>query len=224
MTRSAPGGESCLQWACFLLVLGSGSLAHVHCPPGTYADKDDRCAWCSPGTYQDETGARKCKPCRKGMISTEIAAASPRACQNCPQGTFATNLSSCVACPQNTISPAGAMDLNECIPRPGFYGRRGDVGVECPANNRCTLGTTRPTPCPGGTISVPGATECVPGVPDVLLYDWIVVSGWILLFVSAILCVGGYKYATEFWHRPRNVSPSLIKIKIIREERGRNGL
>lgn len=188
-------------------------------------DSKGRCSWCMEGTYQDKAGEYSCKTCRRGMISKEVAATSPTSCRNCPTGTYAVSLSECWQCPPNTISPAGAVGVYECTPIAGYYAPAGTFGIECPANSYCVQGTSKPTPCPPGTISNPGSSQCSPGVQAVLLYDWIFGVAWIILFMSGALAMGAYKTAAECWHHldKKNISDTgVIRIQIVRDTPSEN--
>lgn len=201
--------------------------AHIDCPVGTFMDREGRCSWCTEGTYQDEVGAHTCKTCRPGMFSTEVAATSHRACRNCPKNTFASTPSLCSPCPPFTTSPSGASSPVECTPIAGYYGIAGIIGVECPANNYCTQGTTRPTPCPSGTISPAGSSQCTPGVQAVLLYDWIFASAWVALLVSGAFWMGAYKAIAEcFRHTSAQAKAGVgvIRIQIIRDSNEGSGI
>jgi hypothetical protein len=178
----------------FTQTLFTPSLSSTECPPGTYMNlTNGKCQWCEAGSYQPNTGSTECFKCKKGMFSEEIAASSPRTCQNCARGTYSINTAECAKCPLNTVSPAGATDILECTAAAGYFGVPGRAGIQCPADFYCVQGTTAPTACPHGTISVAGSTQCTPGVSTVLLNDWIFGSAWILLFLAGILALGVYK-------------------------------
>jgi hypothetical protein len=174
------------------------------CPPGMHVSEtaggEIFCRWCRSGTYQPEenTAARECIPCKKGMVSSQIGATSARACQNCPSGSYATGQTTCTPCPLNTISPSGASDVSECTPLAGHYaGSPGVAAIECPANFYCVEGTTAPTQCPDGTISPPGTSRCTPGVRSVILYDWVFGVAWLVLFSSGVFGLGVYRHALK---------------------------
>ena len=180
-----------------VLCLLAGVCGETACATGMYHDESSSgsgCQWCKPGTYQTEPGSKHCVPCRKGMVSNEIGANTPKTCHNCPRGTYATGSSLCAECPLNTVSPAGAYGVLECTSSPGYYSKPGGMGMECPANFYCVQGTTEPTPCPEGTISATVATQCFPGIGSVMLIDWVFGSIWILGFLSVVLGLGLYKH------------------------------
>jgi len=190
---------------------GGGDAA---CPQGTYVDPGGRCSWCREGTFQDEVGARKCKECRPGTVSREIAAVSPMVCKNCPAGTYAASLSTCLQCPMNTNSPPGAVTIRECLPHPGYYGQPGGVAIACAANFYCVEGTSVPTPCPPGMTAAPAASACAPGVENVVLFDWVFALVWVALFLSGAIWMGAYKMLKTCYHAP--VYPKTIHIHIMR--------
>ena len=186
------------------------------CPPGTYLSESiGRCMWCEAGTYQTDYGSASCITCKRGMVSQESAASSPSACRNCNVGSYALNSTTCAPCPLNTISPAGAVDILECTSIKGHYSTPRGVGVECPANFYCVQGTTAPTPCPDGTISLPGAWGCTPGVRSVILFDWVFGSVWIILFLSGAMAIWTYKKIL-IGAPQRKQTLNVIKIEIVR--------
>jgi hypothetical protein len=194
--------------------LGATSVGDAGCPQGTYSDPGGRCSWCREGTFQDETGAKQCKECRPGTISKEIAATSVVVCKNCPSGAYATSLSSCDPCPMNTISPAGATSIKECSSLPGYYGQPGTLATSCPARYYCVAGTFVPTPCPPGTTAAACASECAPGVENVVLFDWVFASMWVALFLSGAIWMGAYKMLKTCYHK--QPYPRTIQIHIVR--------
>ncbi len=81
----------------------------------------------------------------------------------CPAGSFcpadSVNPS---PCPSNTVSPAGATAVVNCIPVRGNFGPPGAAAAPCRANFFCPPGAEAETPCPTNTES-PGATlDCCP--------------------------------------------------------------
>lgn len=213
-----------MQLLLLWLLLGlHGVCGEIVCAPGMYHDDGGECQWCKPGTYQAVAGARQCVACRKGMVSDETGAKSPKTCRNCPRGTYAVGSQRCAECPLNTLSPAGAYGVLECTPSNGYYSKPGGAGMECPANFYCVQGTTEPTPCPTGTISSSVATHCLPGISSVILIDWVFGSIWIILFLSVILGLGMYKHRYQVSSKSvqdsagmAQTTHKLIQIKVIR--------
>jgi hypothetical protein len=37
------------------------------------------------------------------------------------------------ACPDNTVSPSGSVDVSSCVPKIGYYGQPGQPANICPA-------------------------------------------------------------------------------------------
>ncbi len=158
----------------------------LECPAGRYSCVDGAsvCTMCSAGSYQDSTGATGCLSCSAGTYFAGMGATSVQACKNCPAGyecpqtytlvtacwgarftytikkaceagTYSTgSASSCTTCPAGHYCP-----LNKAT---GLY----DKKVACPAGtyNENTEATSADAclPCPSGTYSNIGASECTP--------------------------------------------------------------
>ncbi len=159
-----------------LMLAVEGAASQSGCPPGTFERVD-----------------MTCERCKQGMYSKEAGAKSPLACKNCAKGTYSIDSTSCAQCPINTISPPGAYDLLECTALPGYFGRAGKTGAECPANHYCTQGTSIPTQCPPGTISPPVSARCVPGIQSVEFLDWMFGIAWVILFSLGIAGLAVFK-------------------------------
>lgn len=170
---------------------------------------------CPPGTYEREDMA--CESCKQGMISTETGAKTPLTCKNCAKGTYAVGPTACTECPINTVSPPGAYDPLECTAPAGYYSTPGGPGIECPQNHYCSPGTTKPTPCPTGTISSSAATQCVPGIQTVEILDWVFGIAWIVLFSTGVAGLGIFKKVLLLHHKQtRAQEMQTIQIQITR--------
>lgn len=89
--------------------------------------------------------------------------------------------------------------------------------MECPANFYCVQGTTRPTPCPPGTVSGPKASQCTPGIQRVALFDWIITLAWIVLFSCGVVGLGLFKRKAVAAKEEKDSSlPGVIQIQIVR--------
>ena len=198
-------------------VHGLDSPDNNTCKVGTFwVHEHKECLECEAGSYQSMPGMSYCTECKPGKYSTQTGATSEHVCSNCASGKYAQNRSTCLSCPSNTISPAGSASVTECTSSNGYYSSSSGRGaMECPVNYYCVQGTTVPTPCPKGTISGTRATQCVPGVTSVILYDWIFGSVWILLFFSGVVALGLYKHVFS-WYKHTGNHAGVIQIKIIR--------
>ena len=194
--------DMCPPMLLLLLLAAAGSIQAVpqECPPGTYI-----------------SDTLECVKCKRGMHSTEVGAVSAKACKNCPEVTYTTDGFTCVICPSNTRSPAGAFGVLECTSNPGYYATKGGAGEKCPVNFYCIQGTTKPTPCPPGTISASAAAQCKPGIQSVALLDWIVAFAWIAMFSGGVVALGLFKHKTDALRDTKGESmPSHIQIQIVR--------
>lgn len=154
------------------------------CLPGTHGAN---CADCPKGTYQPASGATFCVRCIAGQYTLSTGGSSELACLNCESGTYFDGNETCMACPNFTTSPAGAVISAECRSLPGYFARRqGDIPEICPANHFCPLGTTQPAACPHGLTSESGSSACSIPTHSVLLFEIIVIIIWAILFVLAL--------------------------------------
>ena len=147
-----------------LVSLGVTVEAGIECPAGSFMERDSQdCVACPAGTYQSFPNvAGGCWECNRGTFSTGIGMISSQTCKNCASGTYAINSSACGPCPDHTMSPQGAVRVQECRSRAGYYSKEGGKGIACPHNHFCPAGTTRPAKCPSGTTSQALQSECQP--------------------------------------------------------------
>jgi hypothetical protein len=111
----------------------------------------------------------------------------------CGTNAYPVNVTTCAACPDNTVSPAYSESIMECSPKAGYYGWPGQAAQECSWNQFCPQGVTHPATCPPGTRSDPGMSRCVPGSKSVVLFDWITGVTWGTLFLTALVVMGVYR-------------------------------
>ena len=107
----------------------SGATDCDECPAGTYSSLGATdCDECPAGTYSS-LGATDCDECPAGQIPNSGATD----CDECPAGTYSSlGDSSCSPCPSNTTSLASSGSINNCRPRPGYYGSPGFAAAACP--------------------------------------------------------------------------------------------
>jgi len=105
---------------------GSSAVTDCVAKAGHEGANGEAATACVAGTYKSVEGSGQCLACMGGTFSTTIAA---------------TNASTCLYCPENADSPAGAGALSECICIDGFEGAPGGPCSICPGPGYCTNGT-----------------------------------------------------------------------------------
>lgn len=121
---------------------GSSLITACQCNAGWTGNLGGPCTACIAGTYK----------LLKGSAS----------CVNCPADTYsvtvnATTAGTCLACPANSVSPAGSDDVTDCQCNPGYTGPNGGPCVQCAAGLwKSWIGPEACSTCPEGTYS--GAT------------------------------------------------------------------
>lgn len=89
-----------------------------------------------------------------------VLSGTPSACSPCSAGTYIDNShTTCLQCPENTISPVAATSIVECLAQPGFYGLPGTPAVACPAGYACPASTMWPVRC--NTNTSQQAQSCI---------------------------------------------------------------
>ena len=177
--------STCLTCEPGLFAYTLGSTTCSGCIPGTYGLG---CSKCKPGSYQTSFGALTCTECLIGTYSSEWGQSHESSCQNCYEGTYWINSSTCVKCPKNTISPPASIKLTDCSATPGFYSFPGEEGNICPENYYCPMGTTDPAKCADDMVSLPGSSVCYYPSTNVILFDWIVAVCWLIIFSLIVGC------------------------------------
>jgi len=207
---------------CFACIPGTfshsvGSIVCEPCFPGTFGGN---CTPCPSGSYQVMYNLSKsCDTCGMGMYSSGLGMSSPEVCRNCEMGTYWQSSSQCMDCPEHTISPGGAMGIQECKVVDGFYSTLGGRRELCPINHFCTKATTLPTPCPDGLEAPEGSSICKGGTNGLFsytIYAWVMASSWVIMF---ILVIGGYiRYRRIIvWavSAPKGVIPVKLVIPLV---------
>ena len=183
--KSMTNASTCLTCEPGLFAYTLGSTTCSGCIPGTYGLG---CSKCKPGSYQTSFGALTCTECLIGTYSSEWGQSHESSCQNCYEGTYWINSSTCVKCPKNTISPPASIKLTDCSATPGFYSFPGEEGNICPENYYCPMGTTDPAKCADDMVSLPGSSVCYYPSTNVILFDWIVAVCWLIIFSLIVGC------------------------------------
>ena len=147
-TIGATDGSTCLNcpvnsWS----PPSSSSGLNCSCRAG-YTRQNVTCVACSPGTFKATNGTDPCKACEKGSFSPSQASTF---CTLCQEGKYGANLStlrideagSCLACPANSSSPAGASGPAHCVCNLGFSGLACQSGPTSECETSCAA-------CPPG--------------------------------------------------------------------------
>lgn len=168
---SVPGSTSCTQCREGTYGPGVGSptvFGCLSCPTGTYSARpgaisSSACEPCPAGTYSSDTFAWRCTPCPRGFYSPTPGVSSYAACTKCPnvngsldveattpsEGAYSVTM--CMPCPAGTLPDRSG----GCAPCPrGTYFTPPRTCAITPAGTYTDLeASTRPTPCPAGTVS-----------------------------------------------------------------------
>jgi hypothetical protein len=138
-------------------VNGTTTMRGIDYPDVTYVESwapgltnfSGACVACVVGKYKEVNGSSSCIECAAGTYSNETAA---------------TNASACRDCPTYSHSPAGSVNITECLCNPGYSGADGGP---CHA---CALGAYKPgngsASCflcdPGKYVDFGAALSCLP--------------------------------------------------------------
>ncbi|KAI0560558.1 protein serine/threonine kinase [Gracilaria domingensis] len=111
------------------------------CPPGTRDMNGFGCTQCGYLTYQPQAGQTECLPCPSNTYSLSGATE----CVSCPEDEILLENGTCGVCGPGKYYEVFDGYCDACAS--GFFKREADLGP-------CL-------PCPPGTFSIDGATECL---------------------------------------------------------------
>ena len=131
------------------------------------------CTACPANTYKTTLGDHKCSACPLNTVSPPgskrltdcvckpgyFSIKGPGlACDQCPEYTWKnfTGSERCNSCPANTRSPAGSLNLSDCVCLKGYYGPDGQA---CSA---CSFGSYKSEVGSGPCLSCPYANMTSP--------------------------------------------------------------
>ena len=146
--KDRPGPQACTSCpaAKYSVIIGATEMstcldcpANSWAPPGSSLEshclcragfaQNVTCIACSAGTFKATNGTDPCTACGKGSFAQSPALT---ACTLCQAGKYGANLlasnlrideaASCLACPANSSSPAGASRPSQCFCNSGFSG------------------------------------------------------------------------------------------------------
>ena len=138
------------------------------CPKGTYAPKGAGvCTPCAPGTYQNNVGKASCTKATGAAVAIGEGNIKTTVCGENEQPN--ENHDGCEACPDRTSSRSGSASCTSPCYRAGTYYNSGTC-AQCPQNHYCPKDTLDPIPCPFGSYSMTGKSECT-GCPDGQYWD-----------------------------------------------------
>ena len=147
-------------------------LSLTICPPGYFCESRGMTAptLCPAGFMCPVSGSTAPVPCTPGMLCQTAGVATPTV--SCSIGYYCAESTS-IQCPPNTqclLPGLGCPTDRKCVgiliacPEPGTHLPTGFVGYPCPpcpAGSMCAPDSVA-IPCPAGTYSPYGATQCTP--------------------------------------------------------------
>ena len=141
------------------------------------------CTACPANTYKTTLGDHKCSACPLNTVSPPgskrltdcvckpgyFSIKGPGvACDQCPEYTWKnmTGSERCSSCPANTRSPAGSLNLSDCVCLKGYYGPDGQACSACSFGSyKSEVGSGPCLSCPYANMTSPAGSldreECV---------------------------------------------------------------
>ena len=177
---AVPGALECVACLANSQSLPSEGGAKCVCSAGYYqadvALARPSCQPCAVDTYQHLTGSTSCSEC---PVDSSSALAAPAlyacicraglfefdqdtgACAPCAPGSYKEqaldndgDFAACDACEENKTTVPGALSVEQCVCKRGFYGA-GDACLACAAGSfKNTTGAAECAPCPESSFSV----------------------------------------------------------------------
>ena len=153
---------------------GSTGLSDCMCNAGYFGQDASVCAPCLADTYKPLLGTQECDTCPAnteapaGSIRITSCICQPRffamklgvACELCPPYTWKnfSGSTKCSPCPQNTRSPAGSFNLENCSCINGHVGLDGQACAPCSAGKyKAAGGSAACSDCPEHMTSPAGS-------------------------------------------------------------------
>jgi hypothetical protein len=152
---------------------GTVSIEDCRCNAGYSGPNGySSCEACLPGTFKAQTGPAACIGCPPGTYQNMTGSFS---CTKCPSGKFLPssgnrNKTSCLQCPENSISPRGTALRDNCLCGAGFANTTDGRCEACQPGffkNEATMFSCSVCPpgsfTPNGSIANTACSLCTPG-------------------------------------------------------------